>query len=318
MNVAIVTDKAYKEHITGWGHPESPARFTAIDLALRENNLLRCDTEIKPREASVEELALCHSIPYIELVQKEADEIKGLEHATLSTGDVEISSRSFAIAKFAAGAVLTAVDLVSSNSAKRTFCTVRPPGHHASREIGMGFCLFNNIAIGARYAQVKYGIQRIAIIDWDVHHGNGTQDIFYEDPTVFYFSTHQEGIFPWTGYRDEKGSNEAIGTTLNAPIRGGLGARRLVFRAFEQDLIPAMEKFQPELIMISAGFDGHIKDPLGGFDLETEDFALLTQIICDLSDRYCEGKIISVLEGGYNLTALAECAAIHVRALEGV
>ncbi len=237
-------------------------------------------------------------------------------YSTLSTGDVQICPKSYAIAKLASGGVFTGVDLVMKDIVKRVFCNVRPPGHHACQEVGMGFCLFNNVALGARYAQKMYGVERVLIVDWDVHHGNGTQEIFYRDPSVFYFSTHQKGIYPQTGSQDEKGDGDAVGTTLNVPIPGGGGSRKAVIRAIDEQLIPAMERFQPQLIMISAGFDGHKDDPIGGFDLETQDFALLTKKICALANKCCDGKVVSVLEGGYNLSAIAESAVAHVQAME--
>lgn len=311
----IITDSRYPLHMTGRGHPECPDRHTSIDTALKRSGLLTPETYQSPREATKQELSLCHPQTYINLVQEEVSEANIWGYSTLSTGDVKICPKSYFVATLAAGGVLAGVDLVMKNSVKRVFCNIRPPGHHACSEVGMGFCLFNNVAIGAKYAQEKYGVERVLIVDWDVHHGNGTQDIFYDDPSVFYFSTHQKGIYPQTGLDDETGSEGAKGTTLNVPIPGGKGSRAAVIQAFDDQLSSAMEDFKPQLIMISSGFDGHKDDPIGGFDLETEDFALLTEKVCSLANKHCMGKIVSVLEGGYNLSAIAESAVAHVKAM---
>jgi acetoin utilization deacetylase AcuC-like enzyme len=315
LTTYIVTDNIFADHKTGNRHPECPDRHTYIDQALRDNGLLTRDNTIKPRDTSDEELSLCHPDAYIRLVESETRDLSQRKITTLSTGDVQICSQSFSIAKLAVGGVLNAVDHVMKNVVNKVFCNVRPPGHHACGEKGMGFCLFNNIAVGARYAQRQYGVERVLIIDWDVHHGNGTQDIFYNDPSVFYFSTHQKGIYPFTGTAEEQGDGEAIGTTLNVPIKGGKDSRVEVLSAFDEQLLPAMERFKPELIFISAGFDGHKSDPIGGFDLETRDFADLTEKVNALANKYCGGKIISVLEGGYNLEAIATSSVAHVQAL---
>ncbi len=297
----IIADPLFRDHITPMGHPESPQRYDVIV------NALKGYTVQSPRDATKEDLLRCHSGSYIDLVKREVEE----GNTTLSTGDVEISPKSYHVALRAAGAVLTAVDLVMSGKTKRVFCVVRPPGHHACSEQGMGFCLFNNIAIGATYAQEKYKIKRVLIVDWDVHHGNGTQEIFHADPSVFYFSTHQFPLYPGTGAADEKGA----GTILNVPILVSETAREEVLRAYQETLRLEMEKFRPELVMISAGFDAHKDDPLGGLKLTTEDFVTLTQAVKEVADTYAQGRIISVLEGGYNLKAIAEAAKAHVDAL---
>jgi acetoin utilization deacetylase AcuC-like enzyme len=211
--------------------------------------------------------------------------------------------------------VLNAVDAVIGRKAANAFCVVRPPGHHASAGRGMGFCLFNNVAIAARYAQKQHGIGRVAIVDWDVHHGNGTQDIFYADGSVFYFSTHQSPWYPGTGAARETGEGKGRGMILNFPAPAGTG-RDEIMGAFQTRLIPAMRDFKPELVFISAGFDSRIGDPLGGFTLSDDDFSDLTAVMLEIADRHAGGRLVSVLEGGYSLTGLGAAAASHVAALE--
>jgi acetoin utilization deacetylase AcuC-like enzyme len=300
-------------HLTGQGHPECPARYTAIIHRLQENGYLQ--DSILAKKASMTDLLRCHSAAYVDLVKAECEYLKMLDipEATsmLSTGDVKICSNSYEIALLAAGAGVLAVDTVMQGSSKTAFCAMRPPGHHATSNQGMGFCLFNNIAIAARYAQAIYKIKKVLILDWDVHHGNGTQEIFYNDPSVFYFSTHLEDIYPGTGTKDEIG----VANIYNCPIPGGKDSRLMVLKAFEDDLVQLMEFFKPELILISAGFDAHHADPLGGFDLTTDDFTTLTKTVKKIAEQHCQGKIISMLEGGYNLEALAESVCAHVEVL---
>jgi acetoin utilization deacetylase AcuC-like enzyme len=290
MEPIIFTHKACLDHHTGPGHPERPERLRVVLEALRSFE------QREARAATLPELALCHSEAYIALVKREIE--AGNEE--LSTGDVRLSRGSWEAALRAAGAVLDGVD--AAVGGRNSFCAVRPPGHHAERGKGMGFCLFNNVAIGARYAQKKYGMKRILIVDWDVHHGNGTEEIFAEDPSVFYFSTHQHPLYPGTGLA----SNEHIS---NVPISSKKGSRLKVLEAFSR-LPELMQGFQPELTLISAGFDAHSRDPLGGLDLEGADFAALTDIVKPLAP-----KLVSVLEGGYDLIALAESSRAHVEHL---
>jgi len=307
----FVTDSRYLLHDTGFGHPENPKRYIVIVEALKNLQLLGFENRpIKPRQAKDDEILLCHTSDYYKLVQNEVE-----KYPMLSTGDAVICPASFEVAILASGAVLEGVDAVMQAKAKNVFCLVRPPGHHACSNRGMGFCIFNNVAIGARYVQRKYGIERVLIVDWDVHHGNGTQEIFEEDPSVFYFSTHQEGIYPGTGFAKERGTGLGEGSKLNCPIIAGMSSRIEVIKAFQEKLVPAMEEFQPEFVFISAGFDAHELDPLGRFNLTDQDFAELTYIVKRIADRYSEGRIVSVLEGGYNLKALASAAVAHVTAL---
>jgi acetoin utilization deacetylase AcuC-like enzyme len=302
----IFADEIAKEHDTGVGHPEQPARW---DAAVRGAG---GPDKLHPthRAATELELALCHNRDYIHTAH--ADITAG--RTSLTTGDTDISRRSWDAALHAAGAVLDSVDLVMNGRARNAFCIVRPPGHHATPSRGMGFCIFNNIAIAARYAQDKFGVNRVLIADWDVHHGNGTQDIFYRDPTVFFFSTHEWPLYPGTGPADETGEGAGLGTTLNCPFPAGSG-RDEILGAFEDELVPLMEEFRPGLVLISAGFDSRINDPLGHFTLTDHDFADLTKVMTGLADKYSSGRMISVLEGGYNLAGLESAVHSHTLAL---
>jgi acetoin utilization deacetylase AcuC-like enzyme len=256
-------------------------------------------------------LELGHTADYLRLAEQEIN--RGARE--LSTGDTTVSGRSWKAALRATGAGLNAVDAVMEQRVSNAFCPVRPPGHHATTRRGMGFCIVNHIAIAARYAQRRWNLERVLIIDWDVHHGNGTQDIFYEDPSVFYFSTHQSPHYPGTGAARERGRGAGEGTTLNCPLAAGAG-RAEIFAAFEEELAPAMEIFRPELILISAGFDSRIDDPLGDFLLSDADFTDLTALAANLARKHASGRLVSMLEGGYNLAGLASAALSHVRALQ--
>ena len=306
MRTALLADPVSKEHDTGAGHPERPARWDAAVAGLRDLALSPCP----PRSASPDELGLCHTREYIGIVQ--ADVARGAE--TLSTGDTDICKASYAVATRAGGLCLHAVDLVMGGAAGNAFCIVRPPGHHATPDRGMGFCMFNNIAIAARYAQRRYAVERVLIADWDVHHGNGTQDIFYADPSVFFFSTHQSPLYPGTGAARETGEGAGKGFTMNCPFPAGAG-RDEILGAFEKQLVPRMAEFRPDLVLISAGFDSRIGDPLGGFLLTDPDFTDLTGVMREIADQYAGSRLISVLEGGYSLDGLTRAVAAHTAAL---
>jgi acetoin utilization deacetylase AcuC-like enzyme len=234
----------------------------------------------------------------------------------LSTGDTDLNNKSSEAARLAVGLALSAVDAVFGAEVLHAFCVTRPPGHHASSSVGMGFCLYNTVAVAARYAQTVYGAERVLIADWDVHHGNGTQDIFYRDPTVLFFSTHQSPWYPGTGDACERGEGEGEGKTINCPFAAGAGGEEIL-GAFRDVLGPAAEEFRPDLILLSAGFDARVDDPLGKLRLTDGDFLELTSMVTDMAHKYCDGRLVSVLEGGYNLQGLANASEAHVRGLMG-
>jgi acetoin utilization deacetylase AcuC-like enzyme len=303
---ALSADAICREHLIGRPHPERPERFDAVLNALPLDRMTRLD----PRSATEDELLLCHTPEYLRTARHDVE----AGHRYLSTGDTEVDARSWDVAVRAVGGTLNAVDAVVSGSARNAFCVVRPPGHHATANRGMGFCVLNNVALAARYAQRRHGIERVLIVDWDVHHGNGTQDIFYTDPSVFFFSTHQWPLYPGTGRADETGEGAGKGTTMNFPFPAGSG-RAEILGAVENSLIPAADRFRPDLVLISAGFDSRIGDPLGNFTLNDQDFTALTLRVMELADRHAGGRMVSILEGGYNLEGLASAAAAHVAAL---
>lgn len=304
---ALIADAIYREHRTGSGHPEQVARFDAVMGAVEKlPGLVR----IAPREAAEDEIALVHTRRYMETVARDVKAGRG----ELSTGDTVISARSMEVALYAAGGVMNAVDAVVTGAAGNAFCVVRPPGHHARPDQGMGFCVYNSIAVGARYAQRHHGLGKVMIVDWDVHHGNGTQDTFYEDGSVFFFSTHQWPWYPGTGPASETGYGKGEGTTMNRPFAAGAGRAEIV-GAFREDLRRAADAFKPDLVMISAGFDSRAGDPLGGFVLSDADFAELTRVMLGIAGEHANGRVVSVLEGGYNLMGLASAAGAHVEAL---
>ena len=307
---ALLLDSVYKQHLTGSGHPERPERLDAVVAGLEREGLVRDAVRLSTRRATEDEIAMAHARDYIAVVKR--DIARGAHD--LSTGDTSVSPKSLDVALEAAGGVLNAVDAVVGGRVKNAFCAVRPPGHHATAVRGMGFCVFNSIAVAARYAQKKHGLKRVMIADWDVHHGNGTQDIFYSDGSVFFFSTHQSPWYPGTGAAEETGESAGKGKTMNCPFPSGSG-RKEVVGAVRERLMPAMKDFEPELVMISAGFDSRIGDPLGQFRLTDEDFADLTRMLMDVADEHAGGRVVSVLEGGYSLEGLAAGVASHVKTL---
>jgi len=288
-------------HRTGDSHPESPQRYLHIMKELRKLNLFEVPITTP---CSIETLLLCHEQEYIDLVRDACLSLKKDAVSQLITGDVDISHDSFTAARTAVSAALYAVDAVMKGENQNAFVITRPPGHHAKRSRGMGFCLFNTVAIAARYLQNAYNSKKVAIIDWDGHHGNGTASLFLHDPSVLYISTHQKGAYPGTG-------NTSCDTSINFPV----SSRKEIFSFFETAIPRFIARFKPECILISCGFDAHRLDPLLSLDLESEDFGALTRGLCDLAKTYCSGRIVSILEGGYHLNALEESASSHVQAL---
>jgi acetoin utilization deacetylase AcuC-like enzyme len=306
----FVYDDAYLKHITGPGHPERPERLPAIVAQLKSAGLLEHLLRIQPRPAERAWITAVHTSEHLETLCQLYE--KGDRYA--GTRDTPIGASSYEVALLAAGGVLAAVDAVVAGEVRNAFCAVRPPGHHATPDRAMGFCLLNNVAIAARYIQQKHKLSRVLIVDWDVHHGNGTQDIFYEDPTVFYFSIHQYPFYPGSGRADERGAGAGVGWTLNVPLPAGSGDAEYE-QAFSRQLIPAAHQFQPDFVLISAGFDAHQDDLLGSMQVTSEGFARLTTMVKQIADQHCHGRLVSVLEGGYDLTGLAASVTGHVRAL---
>ena len=307
---ALLLDPVFRLHDTGPGHPERPERYDALTRAFDRAGLTQSLLHVATRPATEDEVALCHTRPYIQTVKR--DIAAGARD--LSTGDTTISPRSLEVALDAAGGLMNAVDMVFEKKATNAFCAVRPPGHHARPNQGMGFCIFNNVAIAARYAQRKHGIERVLIADWDVHHGNGTQDIFYTDGSVFFFSTHQSPWYPGTGDAGETGEGRGEGCILNCPLPAGAG-RHEILGVFQERLMHAADLFKPDLVLTSAGFDSRFGDPLGRFTLSDQDFADLTSVMLEIADKHAGGRLVSVLEGGYDLAGLASAATAHVQAL---
>lgn len=312
MSLVIALDAVCKKHLTGAGHLERPERYDAVSKAVGSLERLPI------RSATDQELMLCHSERYLKKVSQECSSLEKKELNTLTTGDVVICSNSDSVARYAVGAALTITDAIVSGRAATGFSGMRPPGHHATRDQGMGFCLFNTAAIAARYIQKQHGIERVLIVDWDVHHGNGTQDIFYNDPTVFYFSTHRFPFYPMTGNRTEIGEKEGEGYTLNCPYEGGEGTAETISRSIKEKLAPAMSHFKPEWMIISAGFDAHRDDPLGGCDLTDLDYKTLTKQIGSLAREHHVMGILSILEGGYSLSALESSIPVHLDELSKI
>lgn len=306
MTTLYYSHPACWEHQPGTMHPECPERLDAIRDALEDEEFAPLDRREAPN-AEIDQIARVHPKAFVERVLASIP----TEGFVSLDADTTVSPGSGEAALRAAGAVCAAVDAVMTGDAKTAFCAVRPPGHHAEPEVAMGFCIFNNVAVGAEQARKVHGLQRVAVIDFDVHHGNGTQDMFWGDPDLFYASTHQMPLYPGTGAMEERG---VAGNIVNVPLRPFAGSED--FRAaIEGSVIPALRRFAPELIIISAGFDAHEDDPLANLNFTDEDYTWVTEKLLTLAREICDGRVVSVLEGGYSLAALARAVPAHVRAL---
>ena len=307
---AFIYHPDYELHDTGSLHPETSVRAKVVHKHVKGSSLRGNLEFIEPDPAELEWIGLNHSEDYIRSVEKVAREGRGV----LDFGDTRCSPDSYRVGRLAAGGSLAGVDAVLENGYRFAFSCARPPGHHARPEAAMGFCLFNNIAIAARYAQKRYSLERVLIVDWDVHHGNGTQESFYDDPSVLFFSLHQFPYYPGSGSSAEKGSGSGLGFTRNLPMAAGTSMPSYR-EAFDGVLGSIARDFAPQLILISAGFDAHRADPLAAINLSEEDFAELTGKVRALADTHCQGRIVSIMEGGYNLRALARSVEAHLGAL---
>ncbi|MZG29419.1 MAG: histone deacetylase [Nitrospinae bacterium] len=290
-------------------HPENPGRLTAIQNRLESSEFYNNLIPIQPRKATPEEIAMVHDSGYVASVEKNcANEVRNLD------ADTVISTNSYEAALLSAGAGLTAIDKLVDGSIQNAFCAVRPPGHHAEQDHAMGFCLFNNVGIAARYAQSKKGLGKVFIFDWDVHHGNGTQHSFYNDASVYYSSTHQYPFYPGTGAEGETGTSDGLGATLNLPM-DAFSEDDDYLSAIEHKLIPEIQRYKPDLIIISAGFDAHRNDPLAQIQLTTDCFGEMTKLLMNAAKDVCDGRVLSMLEGGYDYDALSSSVRLHIQTL---
>lgn len=309
VNTALIYHPDYLKHRTGDSHPESPDRLTAIMERLDKTGLLKELAVIEPKPASEDDILLVHSKNHFDNIKSAWD--KGFISLT---PDTPISEDSFRAAMLAVGGVLTGIDRIMAGEVVNGMALVRPPGHHATPNQAMGFCLFNNIAIGARHLQKMHGIEKILIVDWDLHHGNGIQEAFYEDPSVLYFSTHQYPHYPGTGSFHETGEGKGKGFTINVLMRAGMPADEFM-KKFKDALYERALEFSPKFVLISAGFDAHMSDPLGELLLTEDSYAEMTRTVLEIANKCCKGRVLSALEGGYNLNALAMSVEVHLRAM---
>lgn len=305
----IFYDDVYLKHDTGSGHPENSTRLVNTIKHLESTDLWQNLDIRKPRAATNEEISLVHNVSLIERIAEISKSGGGYIDP-----DTYVSSNSYDAATYAAGALLSAIDVVMNKESDNAFCLVRPPGHHATPTKSMGFCLFNNVAVAAKYLQTKYDLDRIVIIDWDVHHGNGTQDTFYEDPSVMYFSMHRYPFYPGTGNKEETGKGEGSGFTINVPLAHDIQSKEYL-DIFDEIMERRIRQFNPQFILISSGFDAYHLDPIGSFSLGTIEFNILTNHTKEIAQECCDGRIVSCLEGGYHLLDLPKCIEEHLKGL---
>ncbi len=311
LPTGLVFHPDYLKHDSGQNHPENGERLSSLLAHLEKKGLILRLKNIQPYPATVKWVEAVHDPRYIKMVEKICKNGGGMLDP-----DTHVGSESYQVTLLAVGGIMAAVDAVMNKKIKNAFCAIRPPGHHAERDKAMGFCIFNNVAVGARYVQKKFGLKKVLIVDWDVHHGNGTQNIFLDDSSVFYFSVHQFPYYPGSGAENETGEGEGEGYTFNMPMVAGSGDVEYI-EAFQNIFYPVAYKFSPEFIFISAGFDAHEQDPLAGINLSEAGYKKMTEVITRLASECAEGRLVSVLEGGYNFRSLSVSVEKHIRALMG-
>jgi acetoin utilization deacetylase AcuC-like enzyme len=310
----LVWSERFLDHGTRPGHPESPKRLEALFSAIREAGMRESLIFLEPYTPAMASLHAVHDPAYLEAFR----DAVARGDRQFAVRDCSISEGSYEAALLAAGGVMAGIDAVFTDRADNVFCAVRPPGHHAGRAQAMGFCFINNVAVGAAYARSAYGVARVCIVDWDVHHGNGTQDLFAEDPETLFISLHEHPSFcyPGTGRRMDRGKGAGVGATLNVPLSPHAGDREMI-EAFEREVVPSIEAFRPELILLSAGFDAHRDDPIAGLECTEDAYVHMTRRLLELADRHCGGRVVSVLEGGYRTESLVSSAIAHIKTLQG-
>ncbi len=312
MATGFLTHDRFLDHYNGPGHPECADRLLAISRRLHESGTWERLIGLKPSEADRTSLIQVHSPRHVDFIER----LSATGRTTDLTPDTGISGATFGAARLASGGAIAAVDAVVSGTVDNAFCAHRPPGHHAEREQAMGFCYFNHVAVAARHLRIRHGVRRIAIVDWDVHHGNGTQHSFESDPDILFFSIHQYPHYPGTGAAGERGVGAGTGATLNVPVPAGTGDTEYA-HLFAEVLRPAIDSFEPEFLLLSAGFDAHRADPLGGVQLTEKGFEILTETVAAMARDHCDGRLVSLLEGGYDLGATASSVDVHLQTLLG-
>jgi len=309
--VGIEKAKIYLEHNPGPFHPESPERLKSIYRMLDRDEIKKLYREISPRKATRKEVELIHTSEYYDFIFNTAG-----KSYTYIDPDTRTSEKSFEASLYAVGGVLDGIDRIMNGEFRNVFALIRPPGHHAEKHMGKGFCIFNNIAIGAMYALERFSLEKVLIVDWDLHHGNGTQNSFYEDPRVLYFSVHQFPYYPGTGEVTETGSGKGKGFNINVPLSAGAGDVEYI-TIFNHILLPVAKLFRPQLVLVSAGFDAYFKDPLGGMRVTPQGFSYLTEVVRSIAENFCGGKLLLALEGGYDLEGLNSCVKKVLEILTG-